>query len=246
MRKWLHGAVIILFGALPAVAQVGLPWPGPGGVAGGGGGSSSGPFTLVVAAGTNGTSPTGQVNTTGSTCFVATVSGYNPGGLTGHPTDSASNTWTAAPDNDASTTSDTQVGMWYVANPTTSATHTFTYDNGGTSNYDVLSILAFSSSAGCVLDTHSAANNANQPGALTPSANNTVLVSGFVAKDADTGTPTVNSSFVIGTNNALAYASGSNEGGGQGYLILATAASKNPTWSTSGGQTGASMMVVFK
>jgi hypothetical protein len=34
MRKALHIAGIILFGTLPAVAQVGLPWPGPGGVSG--------------------------------------------------------------------------------------------------------------------------------------------------------------------------------------------------------------------
>lgn len=34
MRRLFHAAALTLFGALPAYAQVGLPWPGPGGVAG--------------------------------------------------------------------------------------------------------------------------------------------------------------------------------------------------------------------
>jgi hypothetical protein len=49
MRKILHAAALILFGALPAYAQVGLPWPGPGGVASGGGGGYVGPCDTSVA-----------------------------------------------------------------------------------------------------------------------------------------------------------------------------------------------------
>lgn len=238
------GVSLLALGIGSVMTQPAKAWLTSGGGAGGGGGT---PFALVVAAGSNGTSPTGQVNTTGATCLVGTVSGYNPGGLTGNPTDSAGNTWTAGPDNDASTSTDTQVGMWYVSNPTTSATHTFTYNNGGTNNYNGLFIAAFSSAAGCTLDNHSAANNFNRPGALTPSVNNTLLVTGYVNNDAISGAPTVDSGFTIGTNNSIAYSGATNEGGGQGYLILGTAASKNPTWTNSGGTTnGASMMLVFK
>ena len=131
----------------------------------------------------------------------------------------------------------------FIINPATSASHTFTYTQ--TFSYPSLAVASFSGAAGG-LQTSDGANNVAsttvQPGSLTPSGANGLLVTGYT-NNLSTGTPTftIDSSFIKtdqidggATPSTVALA----------YLIQTSAVSVNPTWTTSTSAANTTMMAV--
>jgi len=149
-------------------------------------------------------------------------------------TDSATNTWTKL------TTISNGVGsvesaIYYCANPTKSATHTFTYTLS--SGAPSLSVLAFSGVAtaspfdvqnGAIFNTVTSIAT----GSVTPSLNNEVVVTGLGA-GATAGSYTADS----GMTNVgyIPTVGGQGYGTGIAYKIQTTAAAINPTWSGPSG-----------
>lgn len=171
-------------------------------------------------------------------------------GLTGNatfttPTDSSSNTYTQA-----GSTVGTDVcftALYYKFAPTVSATMTFTSNAG----FGAMFVLGFSGAASSPLDQTNQATAGGplttiQPGSVTPSVNNEVLVSVATISHTNTGnTYSVNGGYTI--TNQFADDGATTFGGAAGYLIQTTAAASNPTWTSSSAQNcGTASIATFK
>jgi hypothetical protein len=202
---------------------------------GGGGGGWSLIGTGVNAASTNGTSvTTPSYNTTGAT-FIVIVEAAG-GSFT--PTDSKGNTWTKAV-NSASFGGE-QSSIWYCASPSTDSSQTFSIST--VNSFAALAVYAFTGGAGGVLDkTNSGFNNGSattvQPGSITPTTNGQLIICALAYKVGSSAT--INSGF--STPLISAFASGQHYGGAAAFLIQATAAAINPTWTTTSGDDSASI-----
>ena len=187
----------------------------------------SGP-TLVAHAATSGNT-TPSANTTGANLIVAAASGLLSGSNTF--TDSNLNIYTAIQSVSGGTTYACQS---YCYNPIVGAGHTVNFTGG--SPHSAVSMMAFSGIAAAPLDKISAAG-AMQPGSVTPSQNNELLVchgagslnpqsidSGFTAADNIAYHPVVNLAILAG------------------YLIQTTAAPINPTVTNA----SATMIATFR
>jgi hypothetical protein len=208
----------------------------------------SNPLAHAIAAGTAPTSlSAGPLATTGAALITASVTWYTGGGgLSATPiTDTEGNTYAQVG------TTETQgivaVALFACVNPTTGASVTITANfsggGGGGGNYATLEVAAWASSTGPIFDTSSQGQN-NQPGAITPAQNGELLVTAYAPPDAGSGTPSCGSGFAV--TDAIAYTSGVNEGGGQAWLIQATAGAINPSWSTTGGGNGPAVIGAWK
>lgn len=183
---------------------------------------------------------TSSIDTTGANLIVVAVSYYSDGVV---PTlsDSKGNTWTGLTERSLSASS--SVRLFYCVAPTVGSGHTFTAAR--LNSYPTVSVSAFSGAAASPYDQESGAvvgttSTSYQPGSITPSENNCVLVTGI----ANGGTSnTIDSSFnATSTGN-----SGSNHvGGGIAYKIQTTAGAENPTWSWTTSSSRASAMASFK
>lgn len=204
-------------------------------------------FALIgsgVAAGSSDTSnvTTGSYNTSGANFAVASVGYYRVVGA-GAMDDSNHNTWnplTAQP----SFASDTVNRLYYTQGGTFGSGHTFSFNGSG--NYPSLSVLAFSGAAVSPFDVENgnvATSTTVQPGNVTPSVDNEVVISGLGTGNAGDN-PTINLSF--STPLGTAYASGQHFGSFISYLIETTAAGKNPTWTSSVSEGLASTIACFK
>ena len=179
---------------------------------------------------------TGAINTTGASLIVVSVAHTT---TVPTPTDSMNNTWTALnlysinnPAND----------MFYVSNPTTSATHTFTGSLG-------ICVLAFSGTlvTSSPLDAQNgstAAGTTLSTGSVTPNFNNEVLVTG-VGINFDS-TVSIDSGFTVPSNGYIDFSSGLYYGMAMAYLVETTAAAKNPTWTRSVGDPWAGGIATFE
>ena len=146
-------------------------------------------------------------------------------GLSPSPSDSESNTWVLAgtPIND---TFGDKSSAWYVANPTTSSTHTFS--TAGAGGYSVIGVQAWSGSAASPLDQYNGQSDPGvpfQPGSITPTENNELIVAALcgVVEDTatiDSGFTALEQLFATANNYSLAHA----------YYVQSTAAAINPTW----------------
>lgn len=185
---------------------------------------------------------TGPLDTTGSLLLVAALSWYpGGGGLDGNGiTDSAGNTWQSL------TSYETPghigaVAFRYCLSPTTDAVQTFQV--GGTTCYPAIAVIAFGNVNGPNYgDVGAGVDSATtqQPGALTPSANGAVLVTGLSFNDTTlAGNATINGGFTVAQSKSdslgLAVAIA--------YQIQTTAALVNPTWTSpsAAGRIAASM-----
>jgi hypothetical protein len=142
-------------------------------------------------------------------------------------TDSAGNTWTriAQP---GPANNQQWAEMYYSHNPTTSASHTFSYSGG----YAAMEAQAFSGSAsGAVLDqSNSAVTTGGQPGSITPTHDNELVVASW-SSDASSN-PTISSPYTI-TDSDL-WNGGVTYGSAMAYAVQTTAAATNPTWTGAG------------
>lgn len=183
---------------------------------------------------------TPAIDTTLATLIVIAIS--NIIGLTGAPTDSLSNTWTAltAPGGDPGLV---RYGLYMCASPIVGAAHTFTHSE----QYPALAVVAVSGAHASPLDQESTASfnpaSSSATGSVTPSENDELLVTGL-SVNATAANPSIDGDFtILESVNAVGDA---NLGIHMAYLIQTTAASANPTWSWTGSSYGATSIATFK
>jgi hypothetical protein len=126
--------------------------------------------------------------------------------------------------------------LFYCANPITDAAHEIWIG----ADYFVCGVLAFSGAHATPFDMENGAV-ATQPGSVTPSQNDSLIITAVRA--AAGSTPTIDSGF---TEFALGNVGGVHIPGGIAYLIQSTAAAVNPTWTVSGGSGIQSVIAAFK
>jgi hypothetical protein len=184
-----------------------------------------------------GSTPVGPLNTTGADLIV--IMGFSLSLAT--PTDNQSNTYTAAKTSTVSGRG--ECGIYYTHNPTTNASHTFTFNV----NFASILVLVFSGSAsGSIVDQTNSNNMAGdgvtttfQTGSITPTQSSELIVAGWGLDDPpDTGgTPfSVDSGFTLGPVKDVV--SGAFFGGVSAYLFQNSAAAVNPTMTRSNAMSG--------
>ena len=181
-----------------------------------------------------GTGTTSAVDTTGADLIVAFVASYND---TPTPTDSKGNTYTALTLRSGGSDANVKGRMFFCAAPTVGTGHTFTTSSSAVSS----AYLAFSGSAASPLDQQSTAA-ATQPGSVTPTENDELLVCCY--GDASSANPTaINSSFTLEVTIA---GQSSIQPLGAAYLIQTSSAAVNPTWTVSNIYSAVSCIATFK
>lgn len=188
---------------------------------------------------------TDAISTTGADLFVVAVGWYSGGGATSVTvSDSAGNTWTPLTRRTVSPgANEASLQLFYCRGGTTSATHTFTASV--TSGFPFVWAGAFSGSAASPFDQESGAGNASttsvQPGSITPSENDCLVVGAVNFTAGNTGS--VNGGF---TGAFVNFSSGNFFGGGGARLIQTTAAAANPTFSWTTTDRGVAALASFK
>lgn len=212
--------ISLLAAAIVAHAQgITSMFPGPGTPAASGGT----PIAVVAHASCSNTTvgcTTTGINTTGASLEVVACAYFNQEPC--NISDSSSNTW---PSPITWTEGQTSINFWYKYSPTTNSSQTFTVTCSGGNCYPSLTVIAFKNTVGSTIDQQNGPGT-TQPGSITPTANNEVVVSNSLFNT--TGTATVNSSMTI--LDQVAFVNGTNEGGALAYVIQTSATAINPTW----------------
>lgn len=171
---------------------------------------------------------TSAIDTTGANLIVLSVIWYHPGG-TPTVSDSKGNTYTALTSITAVSGS-SRLNLYYCYAPTVGTGHTFTIAGSGI--YAGVGAAAFSGAASSPLDAQTGATAAAttvQPGSITPSVADALLIS--AAGFDSSGTISVNGGFT--EVSELAFSGGVNFGVQLAYLIQTSAAAANPTSTTT-------------
>lgn len=192
-------------------------------------------WTIVAsaAAGSAGgaTATTTAVDTTGSTLLVVIGST-----ITGDPiniSDSKSNTWISGPQFPNVGNQSVDLGIFYVNNPIVGSGHTFSNNNGG---FGAIGMVAASGHTGGTPNASSATaygagTTTEQPGSITPSANDALLLFFTSLSNGTSGAPySVNDGFTI---QSLFDGISSNYGMLVATLDQTIAAAINPTMTRS-------------
>jgi hypothetical protein len=190
---------------------------------------------------TNTSTTSTSINTTGATLLVMSIGQYIAIEETAPvPSDSYGNTWTLAVryDNPPNGATENQAEyLFYAANPTVGTGHTFT--TTVSQGYTSQQVAAFSGIVtSSPLDQTSGVYSGTtgggtlQPGSLTPSQNDCLIITNEGNFSGGTGaTASVNLGFTITNQDISTY--GSFCGSALAYLVQATAAAINPTWTLS-------------
>ncbi len=195
---------------------------------------------IAIPATANGTNSSPAVDTTGATLLVAFVDDETAGAAA--PSDNKSNTWSPL----TSKTGQFTTGrLFYVANPVVGSGHVFS--NTGGTNFGSAVFMAFSGTATTSpFDQESGAGTSGattlQPGSITPSQANCVLVTGVGF--GSTQTYSINSGF--STPLQTNFAGGVGSGSGMSYLVQTSASAVNPTWTPTSSTEMAAVMASFK
>jgi hypothetical protein len=173
---------------------------------------------------------TSSVNTTGANFLACGVSHYEQGGT---PTisDSKGNTYVGLTQQQVSFS--VGVRIYYVENATVGSGHTFTA--AGSGRFASIACAAFS---GGKTSASFDQQNGNfladavdiQPGSITPTENNELILSALGFGESDT--ITIDGGFTI--TNQIDFSGGAHEGVALAYLIQTTIAAANPTWDWAG------------
>lgn len=184
-----------------------------------------------------GNTTTAAINTTGASLLIVLGGGFSAPSIS----DSASNSWTALTDYPEAGGSQPRVKFYYVVNPTTSATHTVTNTVGGDNCVAFFAVNGAKTSS--PFDVQNGATTAgatsHQPGSVTPSENNEIVVAGFSAGStaeqpgAIAGYTTIENAVA---NYRIALA----------YQIQTTATATNPTWAWTSATQAAANIATFK
>jgi hypothetical protein len=175
---------------------------------------------------------TGAIDTTGANLLVASVSRFGAGTLS----DSKGNTWTALT---SRVNGEVTLEFYYSVPSSVGSGHTFTLT--GSSMAAALSVQAWSGAHGTPFDVQNGATASGtsvQPGSITPSQNNSLLISCF---GGATGANTISINSGFFQTSDIDYAGGVNEAGSMAYLVQETAAPINPTWSNASAAVAASI-----
>lgn len=177
-----------------------------------------------ISQGGNGTSS--SINTTGASLLVAYISEST---TSNPPTDSKSNTWTGLTSRVGSFANISR--LWYVANPAVGSGHTFTL-SASTPSGCFVAFDGVSLSSPFDQENGSDINNdpTSQPGSITPSVNDTVVLTGLGGVTDFPG-GSINSGYTITNFEALNL--GNFFSSALAYIVQTTATATNPTWTWS-------------
>ena len=184
---------------------------------------------------------TSAADTTGATFIAVAVTS-----IVALPTltDSAGNTWQHITSAGPSSGTQMYTNLFYCIGPTTSASHTF---NPGNSAYGC-EYQCFNAAGTITLDQQAqaaftSAVSSMQAGSITPSANGALVIAANKYEPSQYGA-SCGSGFT--TTSSLTANYTVNYGGGMAYLIQATAAAINPTWTwANGNATGSALIASF-
>lgn len=192
---------------------------------------------------------TGQIDTTGANLLVVVGTYY---GLAGTPVstdinDSKANTWSVGTEYET-VGANSGIRIWYSVPTSVGSGHTFTFDaDVARAQYVSITVAAFSGAAASPFDQQNGNNGGGaatiQPGSVTPSENNCVVITGVVTGGSAT-IDSINGGFTI--SNTTQYSNGVHLGGSLAYLIQTTAAAANPTWTLSASADCAAAIMSFK
>lgn len=192
--------------------------------------------TVSATPGVNG-GTTPAIDTTGANLIVISVAFYSAGtGLT--VTDSKGNTW--FPLTLRSTSSGNQQ-CFYAKAAIVGPGHTFTVS--GTSIYAAIHVRAFAGATTNPFDVENGASisgSALPTGAITPTQNGALVVSGLCTDSS--ATVSVAPTMTVTQNP---FVSSVAFGGALGYVVQGPAAAINPTWTIPGGATNAAAVASF-
>lgn len=212
-------------------------------VAGGGGGFSLVAHTIAIN-GNAASITTSAIDTTGATFIVVAFDQLDAETLA-LVTDNKGNLWTALTARDSGGAGP-ETQLVYCISPTVGAGHTFTVSTVSPFLVGHIAVQAWNGGTG-TFDVQNGGNPAfgttAQPGSVTPSVNNSLIITSISA-DNDSALPlTINSGFTV---------SDSMKGSGlylfgMAYFVQGTAAAINPTWSWAGtGSDIAAAIATFK
>lgn len=209
-------------------------------------------FVVSSSAGCTGscTATTSGIDTTGATLLVAAVNEYFADPTLANMSDSNGNTWHHLTMLDDSATSGMEFVIWYAYDHGGSALsvgsgHTFSY--AGTS-YAGLTVMAYSGTqtSSDPFDQQNKAGTAAgftaQPGSITPTVDNELVVTyvqGLIAADE---TYSINSSY--NKRQELFYNGNANMGGAD--IVQTTAGATNPTWTSDNSPRHLALIASFK
>jgi hypothetical protein len=200
------------------------------------------------------TSPitTAGIDTTGADLIVVSVVvDTNAAGTTGaNPptiTDSKSNGWTQITAQADGSGNSSATYLFFSHNPTVGSGHTFTCTTA-TVPAGTITVQAWSGSAvGTVTDQNNAANTAAttslQPGSITPSQNNSLVVASFGGLNDAGDTQSIGSGFALSDQNT--FVGRDHYAGAMAYLVQGSAAAINPTWSWANPSWAAAIIADF-
>lgn len=185
---------------------------------------------------------TSGINTTDCDLFVIVVGFYSASPITS-VSDSKGNSWSSLTLYNSSAYA---IRIYYCKPTSVDTSHTFTVS--GTTIYASFGVLAFKNTAqSSVVDVENgtgtiATGSSRQPGSVTPSQNNSLIITGIVYDGINSFS--IDSSFTV--EQQLSYIGGTRMGFGVAYLIQSTAAAVNPTWSWTGSYSTNANIAVFK
>lgn len=204
-------------------------------------------FALIDSVSVSGAGTTGAIDTSGADLLVACAAWTSAADLDISVADSQSNVWVAVNTSTARiiTANTTAIlSLYFVRNPTTNASHTFTVTDGSPS----LCVAAFSGAdlgypLGAATGASTAASvTSTQAGSLTPARDACLLIA--AASYRSTNALGIDGGFTIAEN--VVFASGTAVGSGLAYLIQTTATAANPTWSWTTGTAASSILAEFQ
>lgn len=193
----------------------------------------------------------GAIDTTGANLIVVHAGWYE--GVTTDVTlsDSYGNTWTPLTAQRIGASLYGTSRLFFSVGPTVGAGHTFTI--AGAATFCSIEVAAFSGAAsspfdqqnGSVMTSSSSPVLTYQPGSVTPTEDNELVVSGVMGRDnAGVQTYSIDSSFTISNQNAgvanFALSSA------MAYKIQTTAGAENPTWTVGTSDRLAATIATFK
>lgn len=229
MKRLIAALTLLAF----APFALGLVWIQPSrfSVVGGGG------PTLIAhagAAGTANSATTGSIDTTGANLLVVSACWYPGTEADAVITDSKGNTWTALTRHGTVNVSVTANRLFYCYGGTVGSGHTFT--TTATGGYHSIQVVALSGMAASPFDQQNGAQDSGiwvtrQPGSITPSQDNTVVVTALTFDDNTSGAISIDGSYTIADTSA--FATGAGMGGSLAYKILTAASAQNPTWTSA-------------
>jgi hypothetical protein len=195
----------------------------------------------IAQSATTSTITTGAIDTTGADTIFVAVSWYIGAGGGAVLTDSKSNTWHGLTTYNDGTNQNSRI--YYAYNATVGSGHTFTVT--GIASYPALAVSAHS--GGLLTDPFDQENGANpasgtsgQPGSVTPSENDEILVTMLGNQNTNSNSVSINSSYtLIDTIDRGANGIGVS----LAYLIQTSASASNPTWSWGGANDDTSLAI---